>query len=52
MANSISLLQSLMTAPGTHVDFMTYPRQHHGFTALADLQRLYARMLDWWTAHL
>lgn len=52
MANSVALLQSLMTAEDARVSFMAYPRQHHGFTALADLRRLYERMLDWWTTHL
>jgi len=52
MANSITLLQAFIAAGKTRVDFMAYPRQKHGFTALEDLRRLYAQMLEWWSAHL
>lgn len=52
MANSVALLQQTIAADRAHVQFMAYPGQRHGFTALADLQNLYERMLDWWTAHL
>jgi dipeptidyl-peptidase-4 len=52
MANSIALLQSLIAADKTNVDFMAYPRQKHGFVGLDDLRRLYRHMLEWWSAHL
>ncbi len=52
MANSVALLQQTIAADRARVQFMAYPGQRHGFTALADLQNLYERMLDWWTAHL
>lgn len=52
VANSISLMQSAIAADQTHVDYMVYPRQRHGFTALADLRQLYEHMLQWWSAHL
>jgi dipeptidyl-peptidase 4 len=52
IANSISLLQQTITADRGRVDFMAYPGQRHGFTALSDLQSLYERMLNWWMAHL
>ena len=52
VANSISLMQSAIAAGKTHVDYMVYPRQRHGFTALADLKQLYVHMLQWWSAHL
>lgn len=52
VANSVSLMQSVIAADRTHVDYMLYPRQHHGFTALAALRHLYEHMLEWWGAHL
>lgn len=52
MANSISLLQELVQSDERNVDFMVYPRQHHGFSALADSRQLYEHMLEWWTQHL
>lgn len=52
ISNSISLLQQAITADRGRVDFMAYPGQRHGFTALPDLQSLYERMLNWWMAHL
>jgi dipeptidyl-peptidase-4 len=52
MANSISLLQELVQSDERNVDFMAYPRQHHGFSALADSRQLYEHMLEWWTQHL
>jgi dipeptidyl-peptidase-4 len=52
MANSLALLQAFIAAGKTRVDFMAYPRQKHGFSALEDLRRLYGQMLEWWSAHL
>ncbi len=52
MANSIALLQRLIAADKTNVDFMAYPRQRHGFIGLDDLRRLYQHMLEWWPEHL
>jgi dipeptidyl-peptidase-4 len=52
MANSVSLLQRFVTADRAHIDFMAYPGQRHGFTALPDLRHLYERMLNWWMTHL
>jgi dipeptidyl-peptidase-4 len=52
MANSMALLQAFIAAGKTRVDFAPYPGQKHGFTALDDLRRLYAQMLEWWSAHL
>jgi dipeptidyl-peptidase-4 len=52
MANTISLLQMFVTSGKSHVDFMAYPRQHHGFTALPDLREVYEYMLGWWVKHL
>lgn len=52
MANTLALLQQTIAADRAHVQFMAFPGQRHGFTALADLQNLYESMLDWWIAHL
>lgn len=52
MANTVSLLQALIQDDERSVDFMAYPRQHHGFSALADSRQLYEHMLEWWTQHL
>jgi dipeptidyl-peptidase 4 len=52
MANSIAFLQGAIAGAQTHVYFMAYPRQRHGFTQLADERAVYERMLEWWTAHL
>jgi dipeptidyl-peptidase-4 len=52
IANSVTLLQQTIDADRARIEFMPYPGQRHGFTALADLQNLYDRMLNWWMAHL
>lgn len=52
MANTITFLQDAITGDQTHVDFMAYPRQRHGFSQLADWRAVYERMLQWWSAHL
>lgn len=52
MANTVTFLQDAIAGDQTHVDFMVYPRQRHGFTQLADWRAVYERMLQWWSAHL
>ncbi|HEY9179441.1 MAG TPA: DPP IV N-terminal domain-containing protein [Candidatus Baltobacteraceae bacterium] len=52
MANTITFLQNAIAGDQTHVNFMAYPRQRHGFTDLADWRALYERMLRWWSANL
>lgn len=52
MANTITFLQDSIRAAQTHVDFMAYPRQRHGFSRLADWRAVYERMLQWWSDHL
>jgi dipeptidyl-peptidase-4 len=52
MANTISLLGAFISAGKTNVDFMAFPGERHGFTALADLRSVYEHMFAWWQAHL
>lgn len=52
MANSIMLMQALISTDRPNVDFAFYPRQLHGISALADERVLYQRMLTWWQTHM